>query len=189
MKFFRQIVLLSLSLFGCYALGRAQHPTSPVRPEWREFVSADAGFKALFPGTPRQVKYARGVTPENTFQVALQSGYAYRVGYTDDLGLIDPKKISPEIASKAALIKIGDGVMILPNDIKVLSEQELSIDGHPGREIRAAIDKGQTVWRARFYLVNNRLFEVAMTGIAAQVDSLGAKLFFESFALVARPEQ
>jgi hypothetical protein len=69
---------------------------------------------------------------------------------------------------------------------KLLSEKKIALDGYPGREIAIALHAEQhppTKARARFYLVENRLYTVIFAGTETAADSPKTEAYLASLRL------
>jgi len=72
----------------------------------------------------------------------------------------------------------------------VQSQSEVTLDGHPGREVRFAIDSPSLPEKgtgsARVFLVGNRLDQAIMVGPASKVKNEALDQFFRSFELIQK---
>ena len=133
--------------------------TPEVDPKsWKEFSSTDGRFAAQFPGTPRAttetVNVSGGQLEVRIFQ--LQTFAEYSVIYSDY-----PAAPSSAEAAARILDTIVKGAARAVN-ATLLSETEISIEGHPGRLLKERLPGG-SILRAKFYLVGRRLYQVAIT--------------------------
>jgi hypothetical protein len=118
----------------------------------------------------------------------LQTSAEYQVLYTDYAG--------PQIETSSELNKLFDAIRdsALPKlKSKLLSESAISLDGHPGRMMKA-IDPHGTVTRVRLYAVGHRLYLLSVTTPKegqspdeSRLNESRAAKFFDSFK-VTKPE-
>jgi hypothetical protein len=149
------------------------------KPAWKEFASKEGRFKVLMPGTPTQKQldtesdFGKGVLHMNT----VQSGKTmYGANYCDF-----PAKIK-EVPIKQVLDSSRDGA-VANLEGKLASEQDLKLGDHPGREIRIEVAGGKQLFRARVYLVEQRLYQVVVFGTKDAATSKEADKFLDSFQL------
>jgi Leucine-rich repeat (LRR) protein len=142
---------------------------------WTDFTSAEGGFSATFPGTPKQSTSKDAVgTPTHSFIVETNFGKeAYGVVFAD-IGpvpqLLASEKFLETAASAAGTVK---------------SKRPITLDGHPGLEVELeASHTGSTMLiRNRMYIVKERLFQVMVTRTKDRGDSADYKKFLDSFKL------
>lgn len=161
----RSATLLILFLCGMdYSLAQSgdQPPPPPAieynERAWKEFSSAEGGFKVSMPGTPSsktaEMKTAVGTVQQSTFVFSTGVG-AYIVSYVD----LPINSADPEVV-KRALDAGRDNALAQNASNKLLSERETSLDGYAGREW--LVDGGNFVLRARAYLVKGRLYQLVL---------------------------
>lgn len=154
---------------------------NPGPVAWSDFRSEEGKFSVLMPQKP--VSQAATVeTPQGRFEqhffMASHSPFIFMVGYMDL-----PKQ------SLAANDVDGffDGVrdqFVKEAEGKLASESSLSMEGHPGREIKVTLFRGEL--RLRLLLVGERLYQLALTNFekVSEADKEEAvKKFFTSFKL------
>ncbi len=75
---------------------------------------------------------------------------------------------------------------------KVERQEPVTLDGHPGREVRFAIDResgsARGTGQARFFLVGNRLYQAIMVGPSQKVSEEELDHFLKSFELLQKVE-
>jgi hypothetical protein len=146
------------SLFLILSLLPAQD--KPV--ELKEFSSPEGGFTVLLPGTPREQVSKTGSVGEheivNHVFVVDQKAAVYAAAYMIDPGLA---KIEPEGVRKV-LENARKGTE-LGLKARLLSEKEIALDKHPGVEFQLDV-AGRGVYRARVYVVADRLLQVSVLG-------------------------
>jgi len=177
---------------------RAQaNPPQPaddfVPAHWKEFISTDGSFKVLMPGAPKDVSQPIDNKPGSAVAhlYALTTGTAeYAVGYTPfgrDLETLQ--------SSKTTLDGIRDRILAKENG-KLLSEEDISAGGHPGRAMVIEVSDG--IFRDRLFLIGNRLYSVTVfmpnvkaqkkaftEGIRKSQESV-ANRFLDSFRLLTK---
>jgi hypothetical protein len=149
------------------------------RPDWKEFTSKEGRFKVLMPGTPKQTKadaesdFGKGVLYMN---VAEAGRTMYGANYGDY-----PAKIK-EIPIKQVFDSSRDGA-VANLEGKLATEKDIKLGKHPGREIQIEVAGGKQIFRARVYLVEQRLYQVVVFGTKATAASKEADKFLDSFKL------
>lgn len=124
---------------------------------WSEFVSEEGRFKMLMPSKPLvqtlTLESGQGKIVYHSF-VAKNGGIVGLVNYADLPNASDPalsKEIFDEVRDQ--FLKQLEG--------KLQGEKTISLDGHRGREIKFNMYGGEGT--IRVYLVNERLYQVAIT--------------------------
>jgi hypothetical protein len=143
---------------------------------WTRFSPPNGSFIVLMPGSPKEDKETEknsdGTTESYTYTVETRIG-AFLVGYTDfsdDISSVDSERL---------LDAAGQG--FTTNGGKLLSQENLSMNGHPGREVTYT-DQDGTTSKARIFIVRQRLYQ--LHAIASQ--SQDVKKFFDSFKLIKK---
>ncbi len=163
------LLLALLLLSGC----------DEAEKEWATFEPDDGAFSILFPGKPEEqtesVSTAIGDI-ETQFFIAEQKDRAYSVNYADY-----PREII--IVSDAEAMLDGAGMGAVSNvDGELLDEKEITLDGYPGREIEIEVKEDDIIVRARFYLVENRLYVVQAVS-KSKASAPDIDKFLDSFQL------
>ncbi len=129
---------------------------------WKEFSSAAGRFKVLMPGTPDlttiEVETAAGKLPHARYALITDTA-AYIVSYTDN-----PYSSEDPALVKRALDSGRDNVLAQDPSMgmKLLSEKEVVLEGHAGREW--LFHSNDAVVRARAYFVNGRIYQLVHSG-------------------------
>ena len=180
------------------AIGNAQKsPPAPAADfdpgQWKEFVSKEGGFKIKMPGVPTEVTQpveSKSGTVVAHFHSLITKSAEYVVGYTEVAQNVET--LQP---SKATLDAIRDRTLAKENG-KLLSEQDVSVAGHPGRALVIEVSDG--VFRDKYFLVANRLYTVTVFTPATNGQSDGdtarirraqetvANAFLDSFSLLTK---
>lgn len=180
------------------AVGIAQEPP-PVPAadfdpgQWKEFVSKEGGFKIKMPGVPSEATQPvqmKSATFVAHFHSLVTKTAEYAVVYTDfgpGLETFQPSKVTLDALRDKALAKESG---------KLLSEQDISVAGHPGRTVVIEVSDG--VFRDRYFLVANRLYTLTVftptvkggsdgetAGIRKAQESV-ANTFLDSFSLLGK---
>lgn len=147
---------------------------------WEEFSSAEGAFTVLMPGDPEAqvdtVNTAAGRLDLHSFMVE-QGDRVYGVSYAD----------YPEVAVEGSdpetmLDGARDGAVANVQGT-LLSELIISLEGHPGREIKVEVAGGEYTLQARIFLVDSRLYQILVGTPIDDAFSTDVDRFLDSFAL------
>lgn len=191
----RFIVVFSLLLTISVAVTGQNPPvTEPdfIPERWKEFVAPEGTFRVLMPGVPTEASQSVDARTSTTVQVygLMTKAAEYSVGYTDF-----PRDIEHMQASKLTLDGIRDRVLANEN-AKLLSEQDISMAGHPGRALTMEVSDG--IFRDICLVVGNRLYTASVftprVNATSQTDreltlksqETLAKRFLDSFKLLIK---
>jgi hypothetical protein len=161
------------------------NPTHADDPrEWKEFASKEGRFKVLMPGTPKKDKaetesdFGKGVLHMNTAQAGKT---IYGANYCDF-----PAKIR-KVPLKQVLDSSRDGA-VANLEGKLVSEKDVRLGKQrvPGREIQIDVAGGKRLFRARVYLVEQRLYQVVVFGTKEAATSKETDKFLDSFKLTEK---
>jgi len=148
--------------------------------------SEDGGFEIQ---TPITLKEESQSTPTAAGNIMLHmytgetNDRAYVVGYAD---------------YPAALVKMNDPQKLLDGardgnigsfQGKIVEEKKITIDGFPGRELTVDARLKNTIdanMRARFYIVNNRLYQIMVIGEKGKISTTDMDSFLQSFKLTKK---
>jgi TonB family protein len=157
-----------LFIFLCsvnYCFAQSGDPPTPAieynERAWKEFSPPAGGFTVLMPGTPDlttiEVETPVGKLPHARYAVITGTA-AYLVSYTDH-----PYKSEDPEAVKRALDAGRDNVLAQDPgmNVKLLSEREIALEGHAGREW--LFHGNGFVLRARAYFVNGRIYQLVLS--------------------------
>ncbi len=146
--------------------------------EWTEFTSQDGRFSISFHGKPIE-REQEIPTPVGNLTAKMFIGFgAHRDGtfvaaYNDY-----PNQVDAETRLEA--VKSG---IIGRLKAKIISEKKITHDTYPGREVLLdAPSIGR--YRTRFYMVDLRLYQLAVGGTENFVKSEEADQFLDSFKLI-----
>lgn len=150
--------------------------------QWKEFVAKEGQFKVSMPGAPKQNKldtesdFGKGVLYMN---VVVAGKTMYAANYSD----------FPAEVKKATLKQVYDSSRdgaVTNMDGKLVSEKDVKLGEHPGREIRIDVAEGKRLFRVRVYLVDQRLYQVVVFGTPEAATSKEADKFLDSFKLTEK---
>ena len=151
---------------------------------WEKFVSPDGAFAIMFPQKPVESQYSMD-SPAGKLVIHSYKyiGTAsYFLSYTDYPAPID----RPENKKTEALDHTREGGLRAVNG-RLLSQSDISINGHPGRLIVVDSPNGGpdgSLIRNKVYLVGNRLYSMQVAiPKGAQVTDTAAEKFLDSFEL------
>lgn len=171
----RFLLCLFFMVFAAGGCGKA---------EWKDFTSEAGKFSVQMPGVPEEKTQPVNVAKlgnVNMFTYTLeQSDGAYMAAYNDyPMGLF--AQVSPDKVLDGA----RDGAVGNVEGGKLVSEQKITIDGYPGRDIVAEGTKGSITFviKARIYLVNYRLYQCMAILQKDKSSSIDAAKFLDSFKL------
>jgi hypothetical protein len=154
--------------------------TAADPPAWKEFVSKEGKFKVLMPGTPKESEaetesdFGKGVLHMNSLAA---SGMMFAANYSD----------FPTEVKKVPLKQIYDSSRdgaVANMEGKLAKEKDIKLGDHPGREVLIDVAGGKRLFRARVYLVGQRLYQVVVFGTKEAATSKDADKFLDSFKLM-----
>ena len=149
------------------------------QPKWKEFASKEGGFKVVMPGTPKQEEFdtesdfGKGVLHMNRAQADKTIYAANYCDFPTEIKMAPIKKVYD--SSRDGAVANLEG--------KLVSEKEIKLGKHPGREIQIEVAGGKQLFRARVFLVEQRLFQVVVMGTKKAATSRDADRFLDSFKL------
>jgi hypothetical protein len=153
-------------------------PTSPVQGDWKEYVSTDAGFSVLMPGTPtEQTLSAPG--PQGTVNTRVwlleNAGARYVVTLIQSPTPMDLKAIEKDSTSFKAGFEAS-------SHCKILSEKKMPFAGGLGFEFELQMANLGRV-KSRVYLQKQNAFSLVV-GPPGAVSTDSMNRFFDSFKLI-----
>lgn len=152
---------------------------NPGPPVWTEFKSEAGRFSVLMPEKPVSQSSSFD-TPQGRFEqqafTAIHSLLVCVVGYVDlpkNLLVGNDTDGFFQGARDEFIKEIGG---------KLGSERALTLDGHPGREIKVIVFRGEV--RLRLFLVGDRLYQLSVVKVAEEpIEEETFNKFFGSFKL------
>jgi hypothetical protein len=160
---------------------------SKIRPvEWKQFASAEIGFQALMPGTPREEKQTQqtpaGKVEVHKFLVEPQGKKElYFV-----VSMSFPESVGRQIGGPAKLLELGRKDLLSASQAEVVRERQFVVDGRPALELELLPPKGATM-KARIYVTSNRIYQVCAHVPKIRGESEDVQKFLDSFKLSAKP--
>lgn len=151
--------------------------------DWRELTVPDGRFSVLLPGKAshetRSLNAAAGALTMTMYAYSLKQG-TMGVAYTDYPAAAlaaDQGREQLDAARDALLRNIQGGVHL---------EENVSIEGHPGRQLYAEGRAGAepALLKARFVVVGSRLYQIAYVGAKGGMAMADVDMFLASFRLL-----
>lgn len=149
--------------------------------DWLKFKSTEENFTISLPREPKQ-EWTRVRGP-------LGNGHhIYKIENNDitytvsnsvfEKAVTEPKDIKRTLDfARDLLLTLSTG--------KLLSHEDLSLDGFSGRQVR--VEKGKRVWTLRAYVVKERMYQLMTTELKGKEQTPEVAKFFESFKLLTPP--
>ena len=166
------VLVTVAALSGCGS-SSAKAPTS------FPYSSVDGRFSVVFPAKPDA-----GVREATDNGAKRRVSSALAKKGSDDFGVTWSDFPADFLAAGTAAVleRVRDKVV---GDVKatLVSSEETTLGGHPGLIVKAKVASGATKgdYRARFYLVKNRIYEVLVIRNAVASDEGVVLDFFDSF--------
>lgn len=173
----RTYSLLLVMLLCCGFAGAIQQPV-----EWTKLEPTEGRFRAFLPTkaepTVSEVNSASGKIPVYTFASSNNTG-SFMLSYADY-----PNAASNPAHEQSVLDGVRDGVL-KGTEGTLISESKLTLNGYPGREMKATrmVDGTEMIFSWRLFLVGKRLYQLAVGSSKADSESPDIKKFFASFEL------
>ena len=150
------------------------------QPQWTQLVSRPGGFTVLMPGRPTfqpaTARDASGATSLGTWTLQLKNGAEFGVVYAD-LPAAVVERTPPDVLLDGA----RDG-QLRNTKGNLLTERDLVLHGHPGREVTVKTTWG--VYACRILLVRRRLFQVMAVSPDLNAYTRDRRRFLDSFRLL-----
>ncbi|MBN2378454.1 hypothetical protein JXM67_01445 [candidate division WOR-3 bacterium] len=176
---FKARSILSFLVFGFLLLG--------AEVEWKKYTSEKGGFSVLFPGEPETQTQQVNMQVGESFQKI--NMYMFMKQAPDFTYLVVYNKMpswNPDDADYI-LDKARDRGLASLNG-KLLSEKDITLDFHPGREVKIRSPEG-FYYRSRMYLVDDKFYQVSVTTVAEESSSANITKFLSSFKLLSEDEE
>lgn len=146
---------------------------------WKQYASPRGGFTVLFPGTPKEEKNVvkTDLGKVDMYQYSVSGGANFYMTAFNDFPAGLKTDVDPLDATVVGVLrKLGGS----PSDVR-----SISLGGYSGRAARA--DGSQFSVAARFFWVQQRLYQLLVVAPRGQLDEGGANQFLESFRLLSLP--
>ncbi|GAB4301677.1 MAG: hypothetical protein Kow0068_24580 [Marinilabiliales bacterium] len=147
-----------------------------------ELISKDGKFKINFPGKPElssqmvDLGETYGEIEMFMYMYSASASEVYMVAYADY-----PDAVFEDISKELILTSTTDGFYGSYGEAKYKKNKKITLDGHPGLTTQASI--GGSYFFYDVYIVNNRLFQVAIVNEGKYTNKKDAQAFMGSFAL------
>jgi hypothetical protein len=175
-----------------------QDPSAPPAPPppaveynpnaWKEYSSPRGRFTIMFPGTPTDEDNSSGSLEGRRYMLKTTAVYTV---YYSDFPANFPNDLEKEGALRKQFLDASRDIVLARSKGKVLSETDISIDGHPGRMIKIALANG-TIYRDKTYLVGKRIYQIivvtpseSLAPDGGRFDETRATKFLDSFKLAS----
>lgn len=152
--------------------------------DWKAFASKDGGYEVQLPGVPLEQRQSIKTSVGTVYVVLAvlelkkgDSNNVFLVGYAEQ-----PEVVVKSDTEEKRLDNARNGAVSNVRG-KLKAEKQIKIDTHNGRELDIETDARNMV-RFRFYFVNDRLYQVMVSGSREMVTGADAKKFLDSFKLV-----
>lgn len=160
---------------------------SSFAADWVKFTPTDGAFSISFPSDPKEneQKLETDIGPllVKMYTAASTDNDAYMLMTTDYPASSNVHSDADE-AFLAKLFRGGiDGAMQNLGDASLLSENNIKLDGYPGREFKISFMSGEGLVHGRIYLVRNRMYMVQIVGSKENAEKWEADRYLTSFKL------
>jgi hypothetical protein len=151
--------------------------------KFKEFAPKGAGFSVMMPGEPKEQKKSVK-TPAGDVEITMNvaepaANYTFVIAHTDypEAALKNSSEDQRLDAYRDAAVREVKG--------KIINEKKIKLAKFPGRDVVIELSpKGQL--HARFYVVDNRLYQLTVGGTKEQASSKDAEKFLDSFKLTRK---
>jgi hypothetical protein len=151
---------------------------------WQSYSSTAGGFSVSMPGVPtysKETLHPAGMTVDlHKFKLVFDGeSLGYSVMYADF-----PAQIARAVGPEKLLDFAQSGATMDPG-VRLIARRGISLGVNPGREISVETSNG-LVCKDRFYVVNQRLYQVIAAVPKADKLSSDMTRFLDSFRLLKR---
>lgn len=175
--------------------GSTPQPADDYFPErWKEFSPEDGTFRILFPGTPKESTVDENFSPDRypTYYASYKSFLSYVALHIEYDGEIENPASAKEVFDRARN-KIISVSAELKESPRIIKEEDISFEGHPGRFLQVALSNNKVTWN-KFIIVKNRFYflQVEMLKRATRAGNDYEKIamrFLNSFRLLIKQEK
>ena len=175
-----KLIMAAILLMSACSFLNAQQPV------WKELRSIEGGFSVLMPGVPTPnkvtVNTASGVEEANMFSLSDESLNEYIVAYGKYT-----EANSKEVSTDKLFDNVRDGILLIQQG-KLLSEAAITLEGYRGRAIAVERSDG-VITVARFYVVDNRFYQLSVKAKTNEREPEAPKRFLDSFKLLPIKQQ
>jgi len=178
------IVMLLLLASAHFIDVQAQGPPPPPPPAkdyfpktWDEYSFPDGKLRIRFPAKPTESTSTKERFPIHT--IKYKGLIAFEASYVDyQVPIDDPKKVKELLqAMKTAALN-----SIQPKSVQIVSEREVSVDGHSGIFLHLEVDAKEVI-RVEWVIAGSRLYTVSASSGKGDPRELEGEDDFEKVAL------
>lgn len=161
----------------------AELAENPEQPQWQQIGSQDGRFALMMPEFP-EYDVQEVLTPVGPLDL-----HIFSVSSEDSVFMAAYNDYPEFVVSSSDVGKMLDGARdgaVSNVDGTLLSENQIRLQGYPGRElwIEADVDGEEGLARARIFLVGRRMYQILVAGPKRQFPSQDAERCLNSFLLV-----
>jgi outer membrane lipoprotein-sorting protein len=155
-------------------------------PVWTEFKSEAGRFSILMPAKPnyatQTLETREGRFEHHIFIATVGAALFCFVDYADM-----PKQLG-DAKNSDALFDVARDEILKAAEAKLERETNISMDGHPGRELKLHMYGAEA--SVRFYLISGRLYQLSITVLDKKGTSEAETIekFFKSFKALTPPK-
>ncbi len=160
----------------------------PEIPEgWQQFTSESGGFSIWMPGTPAESTETTSTAVGNIdiiiYQTIKDNNVVYQAAYNDFpvelIELVEDKNVLLQSTAEGAFGGMGGQIDTI---------QDISLQGYPGKEATGWVDSdgSRLALKGRFYIVDNRLYQLMALSISDTLPMQDVDMFLNSFTLIGR---
>jgi len=170
------ITITCVGLLVCAAVAADK----PSKFQWNKFASPEGRFEILMPGEVKQFpveienEFGSSVLHMNVGTWDQTMLVVHWVDYPPDVARDLPEQLLDD-SREGALDNLGG---------KLVSEKPIKLGRYEGRELLIEVAKQDRLFRARVYLVGNRLYQTVLFGPPKAVKSKEARRYLDSFKLI-----
>ena len=145
---------------------------------WKEFVSQEAAFRVLLPGSPK----LSTSTPQSGAPIIREFTYSGVIKH--EIVLVEyPSNEDPSKAKALFDSYCDTALSVRQSEIaKIVKETDFSLGGHPGKFFQIELTGG-TVVRFKFILSKNRVYILTATSRKAQPNVMGSENDYQEIAM------
>jgi hypothetical protein len=145
--------------------------------EWHTFEPSDGTFSVSLPGDGVEVdRPTKSVTGgsfiSHAFEIRASKDAVYGCSWWEDAS-------RPKDETDEQILDRARDSGLSGTDAKLLSENKITLQGHPGRDVRA-IARGNAAYDNRLVVVGNRLYTLLVIDQSGKHDSDSIGKFFNS---------
>jgi len=176
------LILMLLLLASAHFIDvQAQGPPPPAKDyfpkTWDEYSFPDGKLRIRFPAKPTESTSTKERFPIHS--VKYKGLITYEASYVDyQVPIDDPKKVKELLqAMKTAALN-----SIQPKSVQIISEREVSVDGHSGIFLHLEVEAKEVI-RVEWIIAGSRLYTVSASSRKGDSRELEGKDDFEKVAL------